>query len=76
MSNYKIVNVRPEHIDKGIERYEGVADSYLNNLLSKADLHYTAYRFRDGRILLVLPGKIGAFLYESEAHLFDELELG
>lgn len=75
MADYKIVKVRPEHIEKGIEKYGGVRDKYLNSLLLHADLQYTAYRFEDNRILLVLPNNLAAFLYENEDHFFYLLNL-
>lgn len=70
-----IVKVKAEHIEPGIAKYGGQLDVHLNNVLTKAGYEYTVYRFKDDRILLVLPGQIAAFLYTNEQVLFDKLSL-
>lgn len=70
-----VVLVQSKHIDLGIEKYQGKPDAHLQNLINKARLDYTVYRFNDGRILLVLPHKLSALLYASKEVLFEKLEL-
>jgi len=74
-NNKGIIRVLAQHIDRGIERYEGVKDKHLNQLIEKAHFDYTVYRFNDGRILLVLPHNTCAFLYPSKEALFGALDL-
>lgn len=76
MKNSKgVVSVSPDHIEKGITRYGGVIDTHLTSLIKSAGLQYTPYVFKDGRILLVLPNNIAAFLYDDKDTLFDALSL-
>jgi hypothetical protein len=76
MSDKKeIVSVAVEHIDAGIKKYKGIPDVRLDGLIKSAGLNYTSYVFSDGRILLVMPNKIGAFLYADENILFQTLDL-
>ena len=74
-SENKIIAVNSEHIEKGIEKYGGVVDEHLQKLIGQAGLQYTPYRFKDGRVLLVLPGNISAFLYPDVGSLYDHLDL-
>ena len=76
MSNQSnIVTVLPKHIEKGIERYGGIQDKHLNQLIKNANLEYTAYIFDDSRILLVLPDRTCAFLYPNIETLYNNLDL-
>lgn len=76
MKNTKsIVTVAHTHIEKGITKYGGVIDSHLASLIKAAGLHYTPYIFNDGRILLVMPNNVAAFLYKDKETLFDALSL-
>lgn len=71
----EVIRVKPEHIQPGIERYKGVVDSHLTSILNNAGYEYTAYRFADNRILLVLPNEFAAFLYRNEEVMFQRLSL-
>jgi hypothetical protein len=71
----EIVSVAHKHIGAGIKKYKGVPDTQLNMLITKAGFNYTSYVFDDGRILLVLPNNIGAFLYEDKETVFKALDL-
>jgi hypothetical protein len=77
MSDKKgIVSVAAKHIEAGIKKYQGEPDAGLNTLIHNAGFNYTSYVFNDGRILLVLPDKVGAFLYADKDILFEALDLG
>jgi hypothetical protein len=76
MSDKKgIVSVAAKHIETGIKKYKGEPDARLNALISSAGFSYTSYVFNDGRILLVLPDNIGAFLYADKETVFKALDL-
>lgn len=72
----EIVSVASKHIESGIKKYKGESDAHLNALLRNAGLNYTSYVFNDGRILLVMPNNLGAFLYADEEALFAAIDLG
>ena len=76
MNTKKIVKVDAIHIEAGIKKYEGVVDLHLHNIIQAAGLNYTPYTFKDGRILLVLPNELAAFLYKDEETVFETLSLG
>lgn len=71
----EVIRVKQEHIEKGIQKYNGVLDDELNATIKRHGFDYTVYLFQDGRILLVLPQNISAFLYQSKDHLYDKLDL-
>ncbi|MEX0813181.1 MAG: hypothetical protein WD048_13265 [Chitinophagales bacterium] len=71
----EVIRVKPEHIEKGIQKYHAERDVELNAIINRHGFDYTVYRFQDGRVLLVLPHNISAFLYKNEDHLFDSLDL-
>jgi hypothetical protein len=71
----KIVTVASKHIEAGIVKYDGKVDSHLATLIKAAGLTYTPYLFKDGRILLVLPENLSAFLYPDREFLFEKLNL-
>ena len=71
-----IVSVASKHIETGIKKYKGEPDAHLNAVIQNAGFSFTSYVFNDGRILLVLPNNIGAFLYADRDTLFDALDLG
>ena len=76
MSDKKgIVSVAAKHIEAGIKKYKGEPDAGLNTLIHNAGFNYTSYVLNDGRILLVLPDNIGAFLYADQNVLFAALDL-
>ena len=76
MENTKgVVSVAPGHIEKGIAKYGGVIDTQLTSLIKAAGLQYTPYIFNDGRVLLVLPNSLGAFLYDNKDTMFVALSL-
>jgi hypothetical protein len=70
-----IVSVAAKHIEAGIVKYKGEPDIRLNSLISSAGFNYTSYVFNDGRILLVLPDNVGAFLYADQETVFKALDL-
>lgn len=70
-----VEKVLPEHIKPGIKKYGGEIDTHLASLIKFAGLNYTPYKFKDGRILLVLPNEIAAFLYKDKETLFEALSL-
>lgn len=74
-NNKGVVPVAPGHVEKGITKYGGVIDAHLTSLIKSAGLQYTPYLFNDGRILLVLPNNLGAFLYADKDTLFEALSL-
>jgi hypothetical protein len=74
--NKGIVSVASKHIESGIKKYRGEPDAHLNAVIQNAGFNYTSYVFNDGRILLVLPDNIGAFLYADQDTLFEALDLG
>lgn len=71
----RIIKVQLEHIELGILKYGGVVDVHLQTLIKAAGLEYIPYVFKDGRILLVLPNNMGAFLYSNKENLFSVLKL-
>ncbi len=75
-NNKGVVSVSPEHIEKGIAKYGGTIEVHLTSIIKAAGLQYTPYQFNDGRILLVLPNNVAAFLYDDKEVLFDALSLG
>lgn len=76
MKNKKgVVTVSSKHIDAGIAKYNGVIDSHISSLVKSAGLQYNPYLFKDGRILLVLPNNVAAFLYDDKDALFEALDL-
>jgi hypothetical protein len=75
MKDKKVVKVAPEHIQAGIDKYGGVIDMHLKNIIEAAGLHYTPYTFKDGRVLLVLPDNLTAFLYIDEQTVYQTLSL-
>jgi hypothetical protein len=74
--NKGIVSVASKHIETGIKKYSGEPDAQLNTLIHNAGFNYTSYIFNDGRILLVLPDNVAAFLYADQEALFKALDLG
>lgn len=67
--------VASKHIEAGIAKYQGKIDEHLASLIKGAGLTYTPYIFNDGRIMLVLPNNISAFLYPDKQSLFEFLNL-
>lgn len=74
-TNKHIIQVSAKNIDRGIERYGGVIDNHLQNLIKSAGLEYTPYKFVDGRILLVLPNKIAGILYPDMDSVIENINL-
>lgn len=70
-----VVTVASKHIEAGIVKYKGEIDGHLTSLIKSAGLQYTPYLFKDGRILLVLPNNLGAFLYNDKDTMFEALHL-
>ena len=67
--------IAPHHIQPGIKKDQGVVDKHLQQIIRNAHLEYTPYRFNDGRILLVMPGNLSAFLYANQEELYSKLSL-
>ena len=67
--------IAPHHIEPGIKKYQGVIDHHLQQLINNAKLEYTPYVFNDGRILLVMPCNLSAFLYANKEELYAKLSL-
>ncbi len=70
-----IMIVQQKHIQAGIEKYQGKVDEHLQSILDNAGYNYKVYRFKDQRILLVLPMDISGVLYANEQTLFTKLSL-
>lgn len=66
--------VQAKHIDKGIETYKGALSPIIQKHLDNINWKYTAYQFKDGRILLVYPDKSFGILYRDEEALYKEME--
>ncbi len=76
MKNKKgVISVSSKHIDAGIEKYKGEIHLHLQAVIKSAGFDYTPYALNDGRILLVLPNKTCAFLYDNEELLTESLSL-
>lgn len=75
MAAKDIIVVQKKHIQAGIDRYEGKPDTHLQQVLSNAGYDYKVYRFKDQRILLVLPHEISAVLYANDEILYSKLSL-
>jgi hypothetical protein len=75
MKSKDVITIDPAHIEAGIKKYEGVVDPHLKTLIQSAGLKYTPYKFKDGRILLVLPNNVAAVLYASQDMLYRILSL-
>lgn len=72
MSN-KIITVKQEHIQPGIEKYKGKIDTVLQRHLKNAQLEYVPYVFEDGRVMVVYEAMQMAFLYPSKQSIFETL---
>lgn len=73
MSEHKIIRVKSDHIQPGIEKYKGKIDAELQRHLINAKLEYIPYLFEDGRVLMVLEIMNTAFLYPSKKVVFETL---
>ena len=71
----RVITVQKEHIERGIEKYQGKQDEHLESLLRNANLPCTPYVFNDGRVLLKHDLLDNALLYPSLDFLFDILTL-
>lgn len=76
MADYKIINVKAEHIQLGIEKYKGKFDESLARHLKNAQLEYIPYVFEDGRVLMVLEIMNTGFLYPSKQAVYETLLAG
>ncbi len=70
-----VVKVLAKDIQPLITAYNGITDVEIERLVKNAKLNYMSYLFEDGRILLVLPHNMGAFLYKDKETLFAALSL-
>lgn len=67
--------VKPEHIQKGIDTYNGKRDEHFEDLLKNGNLDGEVYRFTDGRYLVNYKLIGRAFLYESREELMTAITL-
>lgn len=67
--------VKSEHIQKGIDTYNGVRDTHTEVLMKNGNLDAEVYKFKDDRYLVnyKLLGK--AFLYKSKEELMNAITL-
>lgn len=71
-----IIRVKPEHIDKGVQKYKGVRDETLEALFTNAKIKSEVYRFEDGRYLVNYLSVNQAFLYPDKEALLSKIQLG
>ncbi len=76
MTDHKIITVKSDHIQPGIEKYKGKIDTELQRHLTNAKLDYIPYLFEDGRVLMVFEVMNTAFLYPSKKVVFETLLKG
>jgi hypothetical protein len=69
------ITVKPEHIQKGIDTYNGKRDEHLETLLKNGNLEGEVYRFEDDRYLINFKLLGRAFLYESKEELMKSITL-
>ena len=67
--------VKPEHIQKGIDTYNGKRDEHLESLLRNGNLEAEVYRFRDDRYLVKFKLLGRTFLYASKEELMNSITL-
>jgi len=72
---HTVTVVAKEHIARGIQKYEGKIDDFLTTLSRNTGIQYTVYKFKDNRILLVLPNEVSAILYASEEVFYEHVDL-
>lgn len=71
----KVKVVTKEYIARGIEKYNGVLDNHLTSLSRNSGIEYTVYKFKDGRVLLVLPKETSAILYSNTEVFYEHVDL-
>lgn len=67
--------VKEEHVQPGIEKYEGKRDQHCEKLLSKGKLPAEVYAFKDGRYLVKYSIINRAFLYASKQEFMEAVDL-
>ncbi|PCJ66118.1 MAG: hypothetical protein COA58_08580 [Bacteroidetes bacterium] len=67
--------VLKEHIERGIEKYNGQPDLHLQQLLNTGKMAAEVFRFEDGRYLVLYTLMDQAFLYDSKEELLDKIQL-
>jgi hypothetical protein len=67
--------VKPEHIQKGIDTYNGKRDLHLETLLKNGNLDSEVYKFQDDRYLVNYKLLGRAFLYKSKDELMNSITL-
>ena len=70
-----IVKVKDEHIEKGIEKYQGKRVPEFESLFKNGKINAEVFKFNDGRFLVKFLNLKTAFLYPSEESLFDSIQL-
>jgi hypothetical protein len=82
-----VISCLPEHVERGISKYNGQKDLHLQAVIKAAGYEYVPYLFSDKRVLLILPKKnepipvtgiptaLAAFIYLNEEVLSRLLNL-
>ena len=69
------ITVKPEHIQKGIDTYNGQRDEHLESLLRNGNLEAEVFHFQDDRYLVSYKLLGRTFLYESKEELMNSVTL-
>ena len=67
--------VKDQHIQKGIDTYQGVRDRQMESLFKNGNLQAEVYVFKDGRFLVKYLLLNKAFLFESKEELMNSVVL-
>jgi len=67
--------IKADHIEKGIEKYDGQRDTFIETIPLNGKLESKVYKFNDGRYLVIYLFLDQAFLYESKKELLDMVQL-
>ncbi len=65
--------ILPKHIQKGIDHYQGRPCTIVQKHLDNLGWKYTAYRFKDERILIVFTSEMYALLYNNQDDLYADM---
>ena len=74
MKTFPIV-VHKDHLQRGINKYNGRVDTHIQQLLVHAHIRATPYIFADGRVLLVYDQQSYGILYPTTASFYKRLSL-
>ena len=67
--------VKQEHIQRGIDAYNGIRDGSLEAVFKNGNLEAKVYKFQDNRYLVDYKLLGRAFLYESKEELLNSITL-